>query len=368
MLLRTIICLTAYGIFVCLPYFGRPAALIIDSLPSVEKKMSAPHNPNAGQAPLEPDPSPDQDSTCGDSIDGLSMVSLTPSIYHYREIHGRTYHCFKDRQYEFPNDAQEMDRLDLQHHMYGLLLSGELFLAPIKTPQNVLDIGTGTGIWAIDFADMHPSASVIGTDLSPIQPKAIPPNLQFLVEDSSETWMLPRIFDFIHCRQLHMALDEKRLFQQSLKALIPGGWLEIKEVALPLACDDGTLQGTSLSEWTAEITKAAEMIGTPLDKPWSYRKWMEEAGFINVKQVIHFLPTNMWPKDEKLKELGTWQMVNVLEGLEGFSLALFTKTLGWSREELEILLAAVRKDVQNRKIHAYWKVVTVIGQKPLTFD
>jgi methylase of polypeptide subunit release factors len=36
--------------------------------------------------------------------------------------------------------------------------------------HNVLDFATGTGMWAIDFADKYPAASVIGTDLSPIQP------------------------------------------------------------------------------------------------------------------------------------------------------------------------------------------------------
>jgi hypothetical protein len=41
---------------------------------------------------------------------------------------------------------------DLQHHLYGLTLEGKLFLAPIKKDaQNVLDIGTGTGLWAIEF-------------------------------------------------------------------------------------------------------------------------------------------------------------------------------------------------------------------------
>jgi methylase of polypeptide subunit release factors len=60
---------------------------------------------------------------------------------------------------------------DLQHHLWKATLHGKLFLAPIKdNPQNVLDLGTGTGIWAIEFADKYPSASVLGTDLSPIQP------------------------------------------------------------------------------------------------------------------------------------------------------------------------------------------------------
>lgn len=34
-----------------------------------------------------------------------------------------------------------------------MLMGGELFNAPIKNPQKVLDLGTGTGNWAIDFAE-----------------------------------------------------------------------------------------------------------------------------------------------------------------------------------------------------------------------
>jgi ubiquinone/menaquinone biosynthesis C-methylase UbiE len=34
-----------------------------------------------------------------------------------------------------------------------MLLKGELIRAPVTNPQRVLDIGTGTGIWAIDYAE-----------------------------------------------------------------------------------------------------------------------------------------------------------------------------------------------------------------------
>ena len=44
-------------------------------------------------------------------------------------------------------------RLDMMHHIYLLLLQGRLHRAPLEDPQRVLDIGTGTGIWAIDFAE-----------------------------------------------------------------------------------------------------------------------------------------------------------------------------------------------------------------------
>lgn len=54
--------------------------------------------------------------------------------------------------YVLPNDEREQDRLDIHHHMTNLVLGGKLHLAPIgKTPQRILDIGTGTGIWAIEM-------------------------------------------------------------------------------------------------------------------------------------------------------------------------------------------------------------------------
>ena len=54
----------------------------------------------------------------------------------------------------------------------------------------------------------------------------------------------------------------------------------------------------------------------------------------------------------------------MLEGLEGFSLALFIKYLGWSQEQLQIFLVDVRNNLVNRKIRASWELVVVIGQKP----
>lgn len=87
----------------------------------------------------------------------------------------------------------EQDRLDLQHHIYRLCQGGALFCAPMKEPQSVLDIGTGTGIWAMVFADEFPGALVIGTDLSPIQPGFVPPNLKFYVDNFESPWVFPEV-------------------------------------------------------------------------------------------------------------------------------------------------------------------------------
>lgn len=46
-----------------------------------------------------------------------------------------------------------------------LVTNGALYKAPIQNPHRVLDLGTGTGIWAIDFANDHPESEVIGLEL-----------------------------------------------------------------------------------------------------------------------------------------------------------------------------------------------------------
>lgn len=71
--------------------------------------------------------------------------------------------------------------MDLNHHVWKLVLGGELISEAVKEGlstkrgafQRVLDLGTGTGVWAMDFADewVDEGVSVVGNDLSPIQPR-----------------------------------------------------------------------------------------------------------------------------------------------------------------------------------------------------
>ena len=57
-----------------------------------------------------------------------------------------------------------------------------------------------------------------------------------------------------------------------------------------------------------------------------------------------------------------WTLENISNGIQGLSLALFTRGLKWSVEELEVLLAEVRVNMRDRSIHSYWKMyVTSFG-------
>ena len=65
-----------------------------------------------------------------------------------------------------PNDERALDQQDLSHQLWLLSLKGQHYLAPVENPARILDIGTGTGIWAIEVAEQNPQAIVTGTDLS----------------------------------------------------------------------------------------------------------------------------------------------------------------------------------------------------------
>lgn len=116
-----------------------------------------------------------------------------------------TNRSFHDGSYPIPNDESEQERLDLLHHLFKIMLLGELYTAPLpKEPQHILDVGTGTSIWAIEIAGQFPIAAVIGTNLSPVHPPRVPPNLQFYIDDAESLWLFQDVetFDFIHGRAL----------------------------------------------------------------------------------------------------------------------------------------------------------------------
>ncbi|KAM0231915.1 hypothetical protein ACHAPO_008213 [Fusarium lateritium] len=312
----------------------------------------------------------DDDSAIGDDA-ASSTASINSSIMQYRTENGRTYHSFRESiNYVLPNDSSEQERLDLQHHLFTLTLGGKLYLSPLqegnKPIERTLDAGTGTGVWAIDYADHHPETQVLGIDLSPIQPNFLPTNLEFQVDDLEDEWTYSYKFDFVFARMLTGSIgDWPKFFKQSFDSLNPGGWVECQDITFPAASDDGTLvKGSYIDQWSEFMTEAASNFGRSAVSAKSYKQQMIDAGFVNVTEVVYKWPTNRWPADPYYKELGFWCNHNIAGELSGLSLALFTKGLGWSVEEVEVFLAKVRTDMRDRRIHAWWPIHVVYGQKP----
>ncbi|TEA12761.1 Secondary metabolism regulator LAE1 [Colletotrichum sidae] len=289
-----------------------------------------------------------------------SSTSLASSILQHRLENGRTYHKYRDGKYLYPNDERESERLDLQHNIYLLTLNHKLGLAPPNKKDSgvkrVLDVGTGTGIWAMDFAEEHPEAEVLGVDLTPVQLKFVPPNVTFEVDDVEQPWTYNKPFDYIHIRAMTSSISDWRKFiKQTYDALAPGGYIELFEGHLRAQSDDGSLRPDhAQSKWVDKLEEACKILGQPfLDVP-GLIPMIEEIGFTDVTVVPFKWPAGPWPKDPHYKELGLWAQENLTEGLEAWTMAALTRALGWSPMEVQVFLAEVRKEMKDRSIHHYW--------------
>jgi hypothetical protein len=210
------------------------------------------------------------------------------------------------------------------------------------------------------------SCQVAGVDLSPIQPDSVPPNVEFFIDDVESEWNFHTKFDLIYGRMLTGSIrDWPKLMAQAFDNLNPGGYIELCDSVNPLQSDDGSLkEDSALLKWSQLLDQASEKLGASLGSAKDYERQLTEAGFVDVTQIEFKWPLNSWPRDPKYKELGQWNYVNVLSGIQAVSLMLFTNVLGWPVAEVEVLLSQVRKDAKNRDIHAYWPVRAVYGRKP----
>ncbi|KAL4900133.1 hypothetical protein BDW74DRAFT_188678 [Aspergillus multicolor] len=319
------------------------------------------------EVPLEVDVNQpdDTDSVFSDDYNS-ELTSLRSSIVDYRYENGRRYHAYRAGAYWGPNDEKAQDHLDFGHHVYALVLGGQLYLAPIPDVQKVLDVGTGTGIWAMEFADLHPSSSVIGTDLSPIQPTWVPPNVQFEVDDCTDEWLYgDDAFDFVHVRGLYGCVPNwDRFYKQALRSLKPGGWIEQVEQGVVPRSDDGTTDGTVFEEWGKVSLEAGDAFGKSLRILDESKDRMTKAGFVDVVERRFKIPIGGWASDPRMKQLGLYNRLLWEEGIEGWSMYLLTAILKWSREEVEVYLSRMRKGLRSPRIHAYQECTVVYGRKP----
>lgn len=267
-----------------------------------------------------------------------------------------------------PNDGVEQERLDLQHHSFKIYLDGKLHIAPLNNPRRALDIGTGTGIWAVEFALEYPDSTVVGTDLSPIQPEMIPRNLRFEIGDAEEVdWGFDLPFDYIHARAMVTCFKEpKPVLKRIYENLAPGGYFELQDPCLPMQCDDDTMKGTALEKWNELMCEGMLKMGKDLRDNRNWGQYMREMGFEDVFESKGAVAFNTWPKGKKNKLLGALCCQNLSDGVQSMSLALFTRVMGMDSEEVLRFLEDVKRDLANPKIHSYSTVYFAYGRRPLS--
>ncbi|PUU75082.1 S-adenosyl-L-methionine-dependent methyltransferase [Tuber borchii] len=313
----------------------------------------------------------DDDSDYASGFDSYPSSLISSGTLASRNVNGRRYFSRRQVDYSLPYDEEEEVRLDLLHRIWTLTLEGRMFKAPITgSPDKILDVGAGTGLWAVDVAERYPDAHVFGTDIAPSKLPWTPPNLDMQLEDIEDDWVFPEsTFDLIHVRSMVcFVTDWPRLLTQSLAALKPGGYIEFHDFSPPFECEDGSLAPSSvLSLWVKTWQEGAALSGRECGTVGpGMPAMMRAAGFENVVDEECKIPlTGEKPQDKRLREMCMCMLRQLLDGAEGRTLDMFIRVLGWGKEDVEDLIARVRSEMLNSEANTFSRVYIVYGRKPL---
>lgn len=97
-------------------------------------------------------------------------------------------------------------------------------------------------------------------------------------------------------------------------------------------------------------------MGIDLDAAVKLKGYLEDAGYESVQEEVFDLPIGDWPEGRRMKEIGRFQRFQMLQGLAGIGTALLTRMGGWSQPQIEVFLAGIRREANNRNVHALYKL------------
>lgn len=337
------------------------------------------------------------DEAYASSTTSSSTYATTISSYIRSGIeeNGRRYASYGKHAYGLPIDEREQERNDLQHAKFNLVIGDRLHSAPLgfstaggsdkdtdadtengnnrrptttstpldkddgnkKDGAKILDLGTGSGIWAIEMGDTYPNASIVGVDIAPVQSTRVPPNVCFEVLDIEDPeWLFRKeSFDFIHARELLLSVrDWGKLFGQMFAHAKPGGWVEVSASYPTPKSDDGSLKpDASMLEMQRMFFEMGEKMGTEVDAPLRFKAGLKAAGFVDVVENVFKIPQGPWPKDKRLKKIGAFENYSLTMGLEAYMMRGYTSVMGGEPEELRVRLMKTYEELRDPGLHTY---------------
>lgn len=348
---------------------------------SIVTADSDPERDNSNNDPWSNNGSPTMDSSENKYVLSVVFLRLTEltrnapirstGTHPWHRVYGRTYQGFRKWAYFLPCDEREQDRLDIFHKVITEARHGDgLLYSPHPPNARIMDLGCGTGIWALDVANKLPNGHVVGIDLAPIQPPNGPKNCDFYSSfDYESLWEMGEdSWDIIHMQMgSGSVMSWPSLYRRVFSHLRPGAWFEQVEIDFEPRCDDRSLEDTALCGWYKYLKEATQRTMRPLAH--SSRDTvlcLQEAGFTEIDHQIVGLPLNPWHHDDQEKKVARWYNLAFSESIEPFSLAVFSRVYGSSLDYIQKTTDAVKRDAYNTDLHVYNILHMYRARKPAT--
>ncbi|KAL1953333.1 hypothetical protein VTO42DRAFT_2987 [Malbranchea cinnamomea] len=290
------------------------------------------------------------------------------------EENGRWYHGFRRGMYMYPCDDAEQERLDIFHKLFSVARFDTLTSAPLNLPPGpgergprILDLGCGTGIWAIEMARRYKDAYVLGIDLAPIQPPNPPYNCEFQVpRDFEGLWTLgENSWDLIHLQMGCGSVSSwPNLYKKVFRHLRPGGYFEQVEINFEPHSDHYVPTEEPLYQWYYQLKAATSYAGKPIAFNRNTPRMLEEAGFEDVKPQLIELPLNSWRDDPHEKEVGKWYNLAFSESATTLLQGPLTRVCNWPLSQIQQLADAAVSQAYNKNVHVWHHMHIFTARKP----
>ncbi|KAF9147711.1 hypothetical protein BG015_010600 [Linnemannia schmuckeri] len=296
-------------------------------------------------------------STAHSGTSSIPTSTLPEWAYHSRRCDdGRTRHTVESAPYMLPNDLTESDRLDAQHYLVRFIFKGNynVQLNPDSPNLRILDVATGTGVWALEMAHEFPKAEIHGVDISAIFPTEIkPPNCHFQLCNILDGLPFPdNHFDFIYQRLLVYALSpaqRRQVNAELLRVLKPEGFLQLVE-------SDGIVYnpGPQMERINQLSLETSLRHGVDPREVQTMKSGLKHSGYINVNSFNIALPVGAW--GGKAGSLS-------LQNMHGLATIWLKGEVGkMTQDECDAALAIADKECEANQ--SYYKVWLVVGTKP----
>jgi SAM-dependent methyltransferase len=266
----------------------------------------------------------------------------------------------EDVPYALPKDLEEGQRLNLQHYIFRYVLRGN-YAAPLtEAVGTMLDVGSGTGIWGQEMAQLFPSARIFGLDLEPPQAislaasaATLPENYHFVQGNLLKGLPFPdAMFDYTHQRMLVLGIPLQNwpdAIRELLRVTRPGGWVELLEMGAEILP-----QGPATAQffaWSLPFLNARGIHPTEMHK---LGDMLTGFGLRSVVSRPLDVPLGSWDR-----RLGTLMEKDILAAYRAVKPGI-CQSAGISAEQLEQCLQEMAQEWKRLK--AVYRVYLAYGQ------
>ncbi|KAG7406987.1 putative methyltransferase tdiE [Fusarium oxysporum f. sp. rapae] len=169
---------------------------------------------------------------------------------------------------------------------------------------------------------------------------------------------------------MYGAIDDwEKLYRQAFTHVRPGGWVESLEIDIETHSENLKIEkdeSHTFKKWCKLFFECGRKTGRTWEiaRDGRQEEYMREAGFTDLYSKSWKLPVGGWPQDQNLKQNGLYNGSFIDHSIDAFAIFPIGEILGWSKEEVTVLVSQMRKALKEPRALPYFNVRMVYGRKP----